>query len=347
MLRPNNLYKFMEDLKIVIGKEYPRLLHIIDQRKYVEPPEIPAPHPNSLTEANDTGGKNMLEYKTRIVERIKAISQVANDKSPMFSTILRNCSAESLEMIKRTPNWNVIESGQDPLELLKRIWVTHLNPDDAIPIVSLNKLKDKYERITQSTSEPLVEYYRRHIDALRSLRAAIASMADPDILVLPSDAMQAANFITKLDSSRFAAYRSETYNACKLRGADFPDSLVKAFEEANAHVVVSTTSTVVQAGTYVTVKKEENKEKSKHKPKFKPGPSQVEKSKPPKECPLCNNGYHWKQDCPDKKLFDDALQRAREEIKSKKPDATATTRTYYTSVDEEEDYLFYSGGSHF
>jgi hypothetical protein len=85
MLRPNNLYKFMEDLKIVIGKEYPRLLHIIDQRKYVEPPEIPAPHPNSLTEANDTGGKNMLEYKTRIVERIKAISQVANDKSPMFN----------------------------------------------------------------------------------------------------------------------------------------------------------------------------------------------------------------------------------------------------------------------
>jgi hypothetical protein len=162
--------------------------------------------------------------------------------------------------------------------------------------------------------------------------------------------MQAAHFISTLDSSRFAHYRSETYNACKLRGAVFPPTLADAFREATAHVIVSPTQTVVPAGVFVTASKHKGKGKdteSSHKDKQKDkdkGKSKHEgkgeKKTPPKPCPLCKNGMHWKEDCPDKQAYEDALQRVRDDFARKKAPHEPAARTYFATVPDDDSAHF-------
>ena len=341
VLRLNNLLTFMRELKIATGKVHPELVHIIDKQAYEAPPEIPKPADADLAFAADPHGFVKDEYRSKVRERIKRIADIERDKSSMYAAIWGNCSAESRERIQQIANWADIENNRDPVELIKRIYATHAVPEDAVAIVALEQAITKYHRLNQNPNESLVDFYRRHLDHIVAIRSGIAlvpALAPPGVNTIPpTDAIQAARFVNSLDQSRFAHYKSETYNACKLRGGTFPATLADAFREANAHVVVSTSQAVVQAGTFLTnAKKDNSKKQGKKQGKSGESPGgdhgkgqNREKKTPPKPYPLCNNGYHWREDCPDKHEYEKALQRARDELSRKKTQSDDPAKAFH------------------
>jgi hypothetical protein len=94
---------------------------------------------------------------------------------------------------------------------------------------------------------------------------------------------------------------------------------------------------VVQATAFVTqpVKEKKSKNLKAKKKESKPDASKKEERKPSKPCPLCMDpkNLHWKHECPDRDVYEAALQKIRDDG-NKKP-----ARTYVSTVGEEDSAL--------
>ena len=210
--------------------------------------------------------------------------------------------------VKEAANWVAINTAKDPLLLWARIVVTHANGTDSTVLAIIQKkARDRYNRLTQQSSQTIANYKQSFDEAIAHL-LAVGETA-------PRPAAQAADFITGLDNSRYSSFKSTIENNASANIADYPDTLVTAFARASEFKVITPQGAVVSAATF-SIKKQAvpaNVEKHLDTQPASDSPNKTQKQKPFRPCKHCGE-MHWDSNCP--KLL---VKPAAEDLAPKEP----------------------------
>ena len=75
--------------------------------------------------ANDQYGINRASYMEQLKLYIKHWEQMMNDRTKLFALLMQYLSPESLDEVKRDPNFNLIKNTRDVRALWEIIETTH------------------------------------------------------------------------------------------------------------------------------------------------------------------------------------------------------------------------------
>jgi hypothetical protein len=121
----NNFAKFKEAISKVALKEYGDLGKLIQQGAYYIPPAPDKTKYGSMDPAVDIDGINKATYLEDMKAHRKKIREMEDDRSKLFALIIMYLSEESLDAVKREPNWDKIEEDADPEGLWKLVEKKH------------------------------------------------------------------------------------------------------------------------------------------------------------------------------------------------------------------------------
>ena len=126
---------------------------IIKADKYVDPPQIPKEGWN----LNDELEKS--RYLKMCYERDKAITTRMLDAPKLYELIYQHLSIESIDMIKRLPDFEEIETTMDPLKLWLAVKKTHQMGSESYDAnVQCDDAREAYQSMAQGKFEDNARY---------------------------------------------------------------------------------------------------------------------------------------------------------------------------------------------
>jgi len=147
----------------------------------------------------------------------------------LYAVIWGKLSHESEETIKQDPNWRAIEKSKDPLRLYKRLLDVQRTANTGFTVENKRKSREEFNKLRQQPYETITQFKERFNLSLESMTACGQD--------LPSDEDYAAEFVAKLDNTRYTGFKTELRNNNVLGIGTFPDSVVEAFKLASKYVV--------------------------------------------------------------------------------------------------------------
>jgi hypothetical protein len=303
--RPNNYSEFKRAVQVYAVREHGDVGRMFETFEHFTPtrPTLTIPTRSSDAQREELN----LIYTEELKLWVRATAALKEKYSYLWGLIWAQLSAESEEQIRKEEGWAAADASKDPLELWKLVRKTHQVGASGVAVIDLVEATDNYSRLRQGQSELISSFKRRTDEAIAALVASNASE-------IPN-ALQAAQFISRLDDSRYATMKADLQNSV-LRGAgEYPNTLTKAYEYACRWVVPVTTKqggthaaaevTVLHTGTSAGT--EGHKKKSKYnnnKKKIHQNPVHADESaatkknsrKPPSPCKHCG-GNHWNNEC--------------------------------------------------
>jgi hypothetical protein len=201
--------------------------HVIKTGTRFVPKPVPGINdPNAFTAANDPHGFKQAAAQKQITQREGVIMSLQEKEYLLWGALWSNISKESRSQIesatlqamdddgnllwvdvngvdcpanqvgaKPKPDIFTDSFGSDCVSLMRRINMTHLSPDSGVKGVDQELTHMRFERLSMSKDENLLEYKRRFEHAL----AAMKAIGLPDV---PQD-KQAVRFILNLDQSKY------------------------------------------------------------------------------------------------------------------------------------------------
>ena len=245
----------------------------------------------------------MEDYKEERKIVIRENAKIRSMASQMFAKILVHLSEESLAAVKEADDWDDIELEEDPVRLWNRVRDTHLTTTSSN--IELDKLRARklYNSLKQFKNESLASFKSRTTNALKVLTAVQE--------VEPSPQAQAMDFVSRLDTSKFADLQKTLENNVILGTGTYPRTLneaytiaqnikvvsqgnLKAAELPNTAFVVSASSATTMKSKHKSHKKTDNSSKVNVETAAATGSEKKNKKKEPGPCRLCGDGSrHW------------------------------------------------------
>lgn len=305
--RPNNYSEFKRAVQVFAVREHGDAGRMFETFEHFSPTRPTLTIPTRSTDAQRE--ELNLIYTEELRLWVRATAALKAKYSHLWGLVWGQLSAESEEQIRKEEGWTAADAAKDPLELWKLVRKTHQVGASGVAVIDLVEATNNYSRLRQGQSELISSFKRRTDEAIAALAASNAAE-----ISLP---LQAAQFISRLDDSRYATMKADLQNSV-LRGAgEYPNTLTKAYEYACRWVVpITTKQGGTQAAAEVTVlhtgtsgeteghkkKNNYNKKKKHHQSSLHAATAAestaVKKSsrKPPSPCKHCG-GDHWNNEC--------------------------------------------------
>ena len=110
----NNFNVFKDKLVLAALEKFCDLARLVESDLYWDPPEIDV---SDYKEDDDPYGFNKLKINEHLKEHIKVKAKMEAQKDNLYGFILCKLYSESLDEIKRHPNYGAFNESKDPLEL--------------------------------------------------------------------------------------------------------------------------------------------------------------------------------------------------------------------------------------
>ena len=189
-------------LKATIDRiqDIPPDLQTIRQRDELEDAEVTRAELiqewNDMSEAKKQLMNLQLQeaFKAQMIDAVSNKNKHKENAPKLYWMIRRNMSEESTDKIKEylAGEWEESEKTQDPVALWQAIKFTHTAYSTGNPFTDKQQLRQAYSEMRMHSGETLMNLKLRFTTAIRAM---VASNVD-----IPSEADQAADFISKLDS---------------------------------------------------------------------------------------------------------------------------------------------------
>ena len=234
----NHFYRWKEALQSRAIQDLGYLGMIIKADKYVDPPQIPKEGWN----LNDELEKS--RYLKMCYERDKAITTRMLDAPKLYELIYQHLSIESIDMIKRLPDFEEIETTMDPLKLWLAVKKTHQMGSESYDAnVQCDDAREAYQSMAQGKFEGIAAYKKRFSE---SLKAYLESGNAP-----LSDRVVAFDFFRGLDNARYREFKADLKND-QLKRVEVPENLTDMYERAARFVIPAKSWSPGSGAAFVT-----------------------------------------------------------------------------------------------
>ena len=159
----NNFAKFRDALSKAALKEYGQLGKLIKQERLDKPEE---PDRASFVFA-DPDGIDRAIYLEDLKQYRRKLEEYQRDAPKLYGLILQYLSDESMEAVKKDPEWNDIEADADPEKLWALVVQKHKvhSASEVEEIVKLSA-RQMYQNVRQGAYESIISYKERLDNAL-------------------------------------------------------------------------------------------------------------------------------------------------------------------------------------
>jgi hypothetical protein len=184
--------------------------------------------PLELTEDNDPFGfkKELIKQKYR--DREKLQQELQSNSYALFGLIWGQLSESSIQVVTQHTDFDAIRELRDaPLELWRIIVATHVTVGTGQEIFDQAQARKDYAQLRQGNSETLVRFKERFDNCVMAL-----TLRDQHV---PSNQIQAIDFIEKLDSVRYSSFQVNIKNTTDQN--QLPATLAEAYRRACTFVV--------------------------------------------------------------------------------------------------------------
>lgn len=242
----SNHHSWAIAMKEILAQKYRNLSRFLmaSPPKYWVPEEINEPDPLTLTEREDPYGFRKRSYEHKMKVRYEIISDMEQDKYPMFNFILQRMSVESIAQVESTTEFSQAKASCDPLVLWNLIAKTHqtgVGGGDADEIYL--EVLEAFTSVSQGPEEPLKSFKSRMDAALANLTAVNADH-------VPTPKQQSIQFTKKLDSGRYGDMQLQAKNASNRKDPRaYAATLTQAYNAALHTEVLNNKGRFVAAET--------------------------------------------------------------------------------------------------
>lgn len=230
--KAGNLDEFTRELIPYCERNFRELALIFSTNEYfvpaeIEPPNVPFTNNNITPEEY----AERIAFEQRVKNRENLIAKNESDCIPLFSLIWNQLSAESKQVIMQDNQWEaLLQNRNDPLALWQVINQTHTIQAMGNEQLDRMTAREAYNRLRQGDQESLVMFKERYDRMIRTIEAyGIAA---------PEAADQAADFINKLDQTRYAQFKVHLANNAAINGLEYPQDLVTAYNAASRYKIL-------------------------------------------------------------------------------------------------------------
>lgn len=298
-----NFQIFKERLSTYALRHFKELGILILKKDYYVPPAVDLGSLDQYAAISDIGGLRSHAKKEEISRRSRLIQEMDSNKLALYAVILGQLSQESLNKVKEAENWEEIETSRDPRLLWLRVWETHQSGASGNKAIDFLQVRKRYNSTFQYPNETVVQYYDRFLGVL--------DMYDGCGEEKPSQAVQASDFIDRLDKARYGAFQTELINSCGVFAQQpYPATLAEAFKKAKDYRVSPRVINYTQSQAASTVfmastdseRSSKSKSHSRHEMKSASDNNHNTNSsentkQPSRPCSFCSKP-HWDRDCP-------------------------------------------------
>jgi len=197
----NNFAKFRDALSKAALKEYGQLGKLIKQERLDKPEE---PDRASFV-FTDPDGIDRAVYLEDLKQYRRKLEEYQRDAPKLYGLILQYLSDESMEAIKKDPEWTDIEADADPEKLWALVVQKHKvhSASEVEEIVKLSA-RQMYRNVRQGAYESIISYKERFDNALAVYNEQQnAELEDKDV---------AMDFFRGLDNAQYAGFQTEILN---------------------------------------------------------------------------------------------------------------------------------------
>ena len=223
-VKDSNLLNWKLKLSTYCLTTFGQVALFIDTGAYPEIPEIEAPTPaDQLTRNADPYEFTRRAHQKAVDLRMAEVNEMNRKKPQIFGVIWGHISQESEDKVKTDPDYEVAHREQNPLLLLNIIIRVHTNEglNATGAIVNARKF---YSSVRQYDYESVADFKKR-FDLSLQVNESVGNER-------PVEAILAAEFIDKLDRSRFGEMQIKLHNESLTAGEDeavYPVTLNAAF----------------------------------------------------------------------------------------------------------------------
>jgi hypothetical protein len=323
----NNFAKYRKLLSTKSLQDYHDLGRLITTEKYYEPPPVPPPDLSQFEQvragpessASSSAGSRttrssnpddehhrelssvekavrdaiIMGYNEEVKARVRHILRMKEARTSFFAFILSTLSADSEDALKQDDEYAVYTADNDPLALWKAVIKHHQSgTTHQCEAVQKSEIRNQYYRMQQGAHESLISFKERFEDK----RIALEMSSGAEV----EEANAAMDFLSALDSHRFAEFKADLQNGMTMGDKEPPKTVTEVYRMVQQYIVPRAYggNKSTSAGTvFVTTEKGGGK-----RGQQKPGKGG---DKPKKDlshitCFNCQEQGHYASDCPAK-----------------------------------------------
>jgi hypothetical protein len=215
-----------EAWSIELKELYGNAGRLLELDKHFTPEDIPSPGmvEAKTEEQKATNDMAMELYREERKLRLREIRYLQSDYPKIYAYMWNRMSTESRAKVRTTKDWDKTERDNCPLGLWGAIKLTHMAATSASAENDRQRARAAYSTIRQYGSETVAELKKR-VDDVMLLYDAVKQAR-------PTDEEQAADFLAKLDGSRFSTLKVHLENQRLLGVDNYPKSLTDAYNLA-------------------------------------------------------------------------------------------------------------------
>ena len=164
-------------------------------------------------------------HKARVQEFVKYERDSRDFPARMFGMMWSNLSPASQLLVANSApktGWTTTRSNQDPVDLLKRIKVTHMIEDHPVPVIGQLNAFEALWSLRQEPGEEIVTFKAR----FDSAKATLTLIRHP---MIPPEPLSAAKFLHQLEP-RYRKHVANMIDQAAGRGIEFPATVNDAFD---------------------------------------------------------------------------------------------------------------------
>jgi hypothetical protein len=252
----NNFIKFRDALSKAALKEYGEVGKLIKQEK-MEKPKAPD---RAKYNFQDPDGIDKALYLEELKLYHRKMEEFERNGPRLYGLILQYLSNESLDVIKRDPDWADTEAKADPEKLWELIVQKH-KVHSASKVEQIVKLsaRQMYRNVRQGGYESITTYKERFDNALAIYQEQQnVQLEDEDI---------AMNFFSGLDNGHYAEFKATYLNGLTVKSITAPQDLNEIYTIASQWIKpkASGAGTVTTFATTLDKVESSNKKDGKNK----------------------------------------------------------------------------------
>jgi hypothetical protein len=222
----NNFLRFKEALSTAAVEKYGALRKLIELGgAWKKQPPDPAKY--NLSE--DPHGVNLDAYRQDCKDYRKMLTKHSENEPKLYATIYGKLSVESLDEVKRHPNFADFNRNKDPLEFW--LAITEVPTQSKIQGLVKKVARDTYNATAQGAYETIIIYKQRFDAAWEAYR----DMENPEM----DETDFALDFQHGLDDTRYADFKVSLLNDIDQGAIEVPSTVNKMYLLASRHLVVT------------------------------------------------------------------------------------------------------------